>query len=463
MDKNSKKYDLVVIGSGPGGEVGAIRAAQLGLKVALVEKNEHLGGTCLNVGCIPTKCLLESAKTWSLLGKLEKLGFSSQNPLFHWDKIQSRKEGIVDAQRKGLRFLMKKNKIDVLQGVGSFVNSQTIEVKGKDACILETKHTLLATGSRVKELGFAKSNGKNILSSDSILSIDHIPKTLAVVGGGVVGMEFASLFSRFGTEVTVIELLPQILPLEDGETVAELSRILRKGSIKIECGKKLVAVTDLGNKCLVKVEGLEDRHFDKVLMSAGREPVTQDLNLKNTKVQTDGPFITVDSHYRSNDPKIFAIGDIIKTPALAHTASAEAKHAVEIISGKSLTPINYETNPSAIYTYPEIASIGLTEEKLKEKSIPYQVAKFPFAPMAKAKIEEATDGFVKILYDPKYEELLGVHIVGAKATELIAEFVLGKLLEATVHEFGLAIHPHPTLSETVMEAAHVAEDGPIHM
>ncbi len=459
-------YDLIVIGAGPGGEVGAIRAAQLGLKVALVEKNQHLGGTCLNVGCIPTKALLEAAKTWSKLQHVSDLGFDVGAPSFNWGKIMKRKDDIVGAQRKGLQFLMKKNKVDVFCGHGRFVDKNQIEVTdtaGKKETI-QGKHVLIATGSRVREIPFAKSNHKTIMTSDDILFIDQIPKTLAVVGGGVVGMEFASLFSRFGTQVTVIEMAPQVLPTEDEEAVKELCRYLKKQQVQIETSSKLTAVVDKGDHCLLTVEGKEPRRFDIVLISIGRAPVTDDLGLDKIAIKPDaGGFLRVDNHYRTAVSNVFAIGDVIPTPMLAHTASAEAIHAVEVIAGHHPPVIDYQTNPGAIYSYPEIASVGMTDKTLKEKGIEFKVAKFPFAPMAKAKIEEATEGFIKILYDPKYRELLGVHIVGARATELISEFVLGKILETTVDEIGHAIHPHPTISETIMEAAHTAVGGAIHL
>lgn len=462
----SLSFDLVVIGSGPGGEVGALKAAQLGLKVALIEKAEHLGGTCLNWGCIPTKALLHSAKVWDKLKHMDEQGFEIGTPKFHWDRILQRKEKIVDQQRKGLRFLMKKNKVEVFEGHGRLASASSVTVTSKDGKVttLATKNVLLATGSRVKELPFAKSNGKNILNSDHILFIDHIPKTLAVVGGGVVGTEFASLFARMGSEVVIVELLPQILPTEDGECVKEVERNLKKQGISIETGTKLLGVNDDGKKVKLSCEGKEDRYFDKVLLSIGREPVTDDIGLDKVGIKTErGGFIKVDEHYRTSAKGIYAIGDIIPTPALAHTASAEAYHAVEIIAGHDAPLINYAANPNAIYCSPEIASIGLTEEKAKEQKLDYKIAKFPFAPMAKAKIEDATVGFVKIIYESKYKEILGVHIVGSTATEMISEFALGKVLETTVDEIAHTIHPHPTISETVMEAAHVATGGAIHM
>lgn len=462
----AKQYDLVVIGSGPGGEVGAIRAAQLGLKVALVEKREHLGGTCLNVGCIPTKSLLQSAKVWDKLQHAEEMGFKTGKISFDWAKIMARKDKIVDQQRKGLRFLMKKNKIDIYQGHGRLVSKTELAVSsdsGKSES-LKTRHVLLATGSRVKELPFAKSDGKNILSSDTILFIDHVPKSLAVIGGGVVGTEFASLFARMGSEVTIIELAPSILPTEDGEVVKEFLRHLKKQKITVKTATKFSKLHDKGKEVEVVLEDGDSLHFAKVLLAIGREPVTGDIGLDTVGLSAEkGGFIAVDEHYRTGVDNIYAIGDIIATPALAHTASAEALHAVEVIAGHKPPLINYEANPNAVYTYPEIASIGKTEEALKASGTEYKVAKMPFAPMAKAKIEDAAFGFVKILFEPKYREILGVHIIGASATEMIAEFSLGKILETTVDEIGLTIHPHPTLSETIMEAAHAADGQPIHM
>ena len=462
----SKAYDLVVIGAGPGGEVGAIRAAQLGLKVALVEKRRHLGGTCLNVGCIPTKALLQSAKTWTKLQHAEEFGFQTGKISFDWSKILARKDKIVDQQRKGLQFLMKKNKIDVYTGTGSFKSATAIRVEGSDGKSqeLQTKSVLLATGSKVRELSFAQSNDKNILTSDTILSIDHVPKSMAVIGGGIVGTEFASLFARMGTKVTIIELMPQILPTEDGEVVKEFLRHLKKQGVTVKTGTKFTKLDDDGKSVTVTTEAGEKLNFDKVLLSIGRAPVTDKLKLEAVGLAADkAGFIEVNEHYQTKLKNVYAIGDIIKTPALAHTASAEAMHAVECIAGHHPPVINYDANPSAVYTNPEIASIGKTEEQLKESKTEYKIAKFPFAPMAKAKIEDAAYGFVKILFEPKYREILGVHIIGATATEMIAEFSLGKILETTIDEIGHTIHPHPTISETIMEAAHGADGQPIHM
>ena len=463
---STQSFDLVVIGSGPGGYVGAIRAAQLGLKVALIEKFPHLGGTCLNVGCIPTKALLESAKTWDKLQHLKELGFDAGSPKFQWDKIMGRKDKIVDDQRKGLRFLMKKNKIETFEGHGRIAGKGKVNVTLNDgkAVTLETRNIIVATGSRVRQLPFAKTNGKGIMNSDDVLFITEVPKSMAIIGGGVVGIEFASLFSRFGTQVTVLEAAPQILPFEDEETVKELVRCVKKQGVAIETGAKITAIEDKGKAGVVLTTAEGSRTFEKVLVSIGREPVTDDIGLNTVGITTDRGVIKVDlATYKTSADGIYAIGDVIPTPMLAHTASAEACHCAEVIGGKNPHKVHYESNPSAVYTYPEIASIGMTEKTLKEKNIEYKVGKFPFSPMARAKIEDSTDGFVKILFEPKYRELLGVHIVHARATEMIAEFSLGKLLETTVDEIAHTIHPHPTLSETIMEAAHAALGSAIHM
>jgi dihydrolipoamide dehydrogenase len=360
---------------------------------------------------------------------------------------------------------MKKNKIDTFEGHGRIAGKGKVTVTDKDGKVttLDTKNVLIATGSRIRDLPFVKTNGKTIINSDDILSLGRVPKSLCVVGGGVVGTEFVSLYGRFGAQVTIIEMAPQILPTEDADTVKELVRNLKKQGIAVEAGSKLTAVEDKKDKALVKVEGKDPREFEVVLIAVGRAPVTEDIGLDRVGLATDKGFLKVDEHYRTSVDWIYAIGDVIPTPALAHTASAEAIHAVEVMAGHEPPVIDYQANPNAIYTYPEIASIGRTEDQLKKAGVEYKTTQFPFAPMARAKIDDATEGFVKLIYEPKYRELLGVHIVGAKATEMIAEFALGKVLETTVDEIAHTIHPHPTISETVMEAAHAALGGAIHM
>jgi dihydrolipoamide dehydrogenase len=457
-------YDIVVIGSGPGGEVGAIRASQLGMKVAIVEKRSHLGGTCLNVGCIPTKSLLSSAKVFKKVLSAQKYGIKTGSVSFDWTKIISRKEDIVNAQRKGLRFLMKKNKIDTYTGTASLKSATEVEIKnGKEFKNIKTKYILLATGSKVKSIPGFEVDDKVIYTSDSILDIEKIPKSLAVIGGGIIGVEFASLFNTFATEVTIFELLPRIVPGEDSDCSKELTRVFKKNKIEIKTGTKLLGCKRKNNQCVVSIEGEDDHVFESALVAIGRSPVYQELNLDKVGVALESGFIKVSNHYQTTVDNIFAIGDIINTPALAHTASAEAIHAVETIVAHPSPVIDYRKNPSAVYSIPEVASLGQTEDELKKIGQDYKVSKFPFSPMAKAKIEEQTSGFIKILYEPKYKEILGVHIVGESATEIISEFVLGQVLETTIDEIGYSIHPHPTMSETVMEAAHGGMGGAIHL
>lgn len=458
-------FDLIIIGAGPGGEVAAIRASQLGLKTALVEKNQHLGGTCLNVGCIPTKSLLESAKLLRKFIKAKDQGFQFERFEYNWQKILDRKNSIVTSQRKGLRFLMKKNKVECFEGHAKFLTPKEISITQNDK--IEKKITannyIIATGSEVRVPPIAQVDGKLIHTSDSIMDIEKIPDKMVIIGGGVVGLEFSCLFNAFGSQVTVIELEKNLLVHEDPEAVKELVRCLKKQGITIKTETKVESITCKENEAFVTTHDKKSETYDCVLLSIGRSPNTKNLGLENINVFKDGPFIKTNRHYQTNLEHIFAIGDVINTVALAHTASAEAIHAVEIISGLSPKVIDYETNPSAIYTFPEIASIGKTEPQLKKDGLEYKVAKFPFSPLAKAKIENETEGFIKILYGSQYKEILGAHIIGGKATELISEFVLGKVLETTIDEMAHAIHPHPTLSETIMEAAHLGVGPAIHM
>lgn len=457
-------FDVIVIGSGPGGYIGAIKAAQNGKKVAMVERSAHLGGTCLNVGCIPTKALLQSAKSWDKLKSLAKLGIEVKGSSYNWTKTQDFKDGIVDGQRKGVQFLMKKNKITVFKGHGKLKGGDAVEVSGDKTQTIHGKAIMIATGSKVRELPFAPSNGKGIMTSDHILSIDAIPKSLVVVGGGVVGMEFASLFARIGTDVTVVEMAKQIFPYEDGEVVKEATKLFKKQGITMKTGSQLEGVEDKGGSCVVKIKGQDSLTVEKVLMSIGRAPVTDNLGLDNVGIALDERgFIPVDEHYRTKAPHVYAIGDVIDTPALAHTASAEAIYAADMMSGKNPPAINYDANPSAIYSWPEVASIGKTEEALKAEGIAYKSAKFPFSVIVKAKIEGGDIGFIKVLFEPKYREILGVHIVGATATEMIAEFSLGKVLETTIDEIAQTIHPHPTVSEAAAEVAHLAMGHALNM
>lgn len=466
-------FDVVVLGAGPAGEVGAIRAAQLGFKVALVEKSPHLGGTCLNVGCIPTKALIAAAHTFHQLKISKDLGFDCGEVSCDWHKVMDRKDGIVEQQRRGLLFLMKKNKIAVIKGTGALADSTTLTITGEDEhgeskqpkarrTQIKFKHLLIAAGSQVTEFPPFISNSTNIMTSDTVLSIDHIPASLAIIGGGVVGMEFACMFAEFGSKVTVYEAAETILQGTDTEVVQTLLRSCKKKGINIFTSTKVEALDERGKDGVQVKTADHEAKYTKVLLSIGRTPCSAALQLQNIGVDLDERgFIPVatDSYRVRGHEHIYAVGDVIATQALAHTASAEALRAVEHMAGKSPPPIDYRSSPLAIYTAPEIAAIGSSEEELKEQGIEFKTAKFPFAPLAKAKIEGHTEGFIKILFDPRYHELLGVHVINAKATELIAEFVLGKNLETTLDEIAHSIHPHPTITETIMEAAHAGVHG----
>jgi dihydrolipoamide dehydrogenase len=463
-------YDLIVIGSGPAGYVAAIHAAQNGLKTAIVEKNKTMGGTCLNVGCIPTKAMLHSALYFDKASKFASYGVKfAGEPTLDFGAVNRRKDDIVQKLTGGVAGLMKKNKIDVLSGHGRLAGKGAVSVTDAAGKVQthQTKNVILAMGSKVRELPHITIDGKDILSSDHIFFLDKLPESLVILGGGVVGSEFASCFGRFGTKVTILEMAPQIVPSEDADTAAELAKCLKKQNVTVKTGVKVKGIVSKGGKVEVSIEGeAGSETFEKALISVGRAPVTQDCGLESVGLKpNDRGFIEVDlKTYQTSVPGVYAVGDIIPTPQLAHTGSAEGIFAVDVIVGKKRPPINYLTNPSAVYTYPEIASIGHKEQDLKAKGTTYKVGKFPFSAIGKARIDDATEGFVKIITDTKYGEILGVHIVHAKATEMIAEFSLGNNLEMTIDELVATIHAHPTLSETIGEAAHAAAFGhAIHM
>lgn len=465
---DDKIYDLAVIGAGPAGEVGAIRAAQLGMSVVLIDKSAHLGGTCLNVGCIPTKALIASAHTYQQLKNCHNLGFVCDKIGFSWQQVMARKDRIVDEQRKGLKFLMKKNKITVLKGLASFKDSHCLLVENVDDGNKSVRfnNLLIASGSTVSEFPPFIANHRNILTSDSILSIDHVPESLAIIGAGVVGMEFACLFRQFGSAVIVYEVAPTPLITEDSEIIQAFTRSCHQQEITLFCATQVKQLDDRDDQVVVTTNN-EEASYHKVLLAIGRRPVTEPLRLETIDVTVDDKgFIPVDTnnYQLKNHRHIYAVGDVIATQALAHTASAEAIRAVEVIADvEDSVAIDYLASPNAVYTSPEIASLGKTEQVLQKEGIEYKKIKFPFAHSAKAKIEGYSDGFIKILFSPQYHELLGVHIINAKATELIAEFVVGKTLETTLDELALAIHPHPTISESIMEAAHAGVHGAIHL
>ncbi|HEX7705061.1 MAG TPA: dihydrolipoyl dehydrogenase [Thermoanaerobaculia bacterium] len=464
-----QQYDVVIIGSGPGGYVAAIRAGQLGLKVAVVEKDPFVGGTCLHRGCIPTKALLENADIWQKIQKAKDFGITVGDVTIDWSAVQKRKQGVVDQNAKGVEFLFKKNKVERITGFGRVVKPGVVEVtaEGGEKSTLQTKNILLAMGSVPRDLPHIKADGTKIINSDHILVLDRIPKSMLVIGAGAVGSEFASIFSRFGTKTTIVEVMPQLLPIEDEEIAKEFTRIFKKKGIEVLAGAKVLSceISDSGVTSTIETgKGKQQTIETELVLSAtGRRPVTENCGLENTAVKIDERgFVQVDEFMRTGEQGIYAIGDIVPTPALAHCASAEGILAVEHMAGKEVRPINYDHVPNATYSDPEVASVGLTEKKAKERGYEVKIGKFPFTANSKAKIVGDANGLVKYVIDAKYDEILGVHIVGPKATELIAEACAALELEATSESIAKTIHSHPTLSEAMMEAAEDASGHAIH-
>jgi dihydrolipoamide dehydrogenase len=460
-------YDVVVIGSGPGGYVAGIRAGQLGLKVAVVEKDPFLGGTCLHRGCIPTKSLLENADVWQKIQKSKEFGITVGDAKLDFSAVQTRKQNVVDQNAKGIEFLFKKNKVERITGFGKLAGKGVVEVTAADGTktTLNTKNIILAMGSVPKDLPHIKADGTRIINSDHILKLSEVPKTMLVIGAGAVGSEFASIYSRFGTKVTIVEVMPQLLPIEDEEIAKEFTRIFKKKGIDVFTDAKVMSceVTDTGVKSVVETKGKQQTIETELVLSAtGRRAVLENCGLEGTKVKVDRGLVQVDQFMRTGEPNIYAIGDIVPTAALAHVASFEGILAVEHIKGLDVRPINYDHVPNCTYTDPEVASVGLTEKKAKEKGYDVKVGRFPFTANAKAKILGESGGLVKIVSDKKYDEVLGIHIVGPKATELIVEGCSALELEATAESIAKTMHAHPTLSEALMEAAEDALGHSIH-
>jgi dihydrolipoamide dehydrogenase len=460
-----QQYDVIIIGSGPGGYVAGIRAGQLGLKVAVVERDPFLGGTCLHRGCIPTKALLENADIWQKIQKAKDFGITVGDVTIDWSAVQKRKQGVVDQNSKGIEFLFKKYKVEWVKGFGKVVDRNTVDVDGKK---LATKNIVLAMGSTPKDLPHIKSDGKRIINSDHILKLESIPKSMLVIGAGAVGCEFASIFSRFGTKTTIVEVMPQLLPIEDEEIAKEFTRVFKKKGIEVYADAKVLSceVGENGVKSVVETKGKQQTIETELVLSAtGRRAVTENCGLENVKgVKLDQRgLVQVDELMRTGEPNVYAIGDIVPTPALAHCAFAEGILAVEQIAGKDVRPINYDRVPNATYTDPEVASVGLTEKKAKERGYQVKIGKFPFTANAKAKIVGEAVGLVKYVTDAKYDEILGVHIVGPKATELIVEAGAALELEATSESIARTIHAHPTLSEALAEAAEDVHGQALHI
>src|SRR5438128_431130 len=465
----NEQFDVTIIGAGPGGYVAAIRAAQLGLKVALVEKDKRLGGTCGLRGCIPTKQLLMSAHIYEQMQHAADFGVQASGIQLAFADVQKRKDKVVMKNAKGVEYLMKKNKVTVLKGTGRLALPGKVEVTGEDGKkeTIQTKNIIIATGSVVRPIPGFETDGKQVVNSDHILELTEVPKSLIVMGCGAVGVEFASVYSRFGADTTIVELLPRLVPLEDEEVSKELERSFRKRGIKsqvdtkiekMEKSEKGVIVTGKTSKGeAVKLEA------EMLLTAVGRMPYTEGLGLEKTKIKVEKGFIQTDEYQQTAEKGVYAIGDVVPTPLLAHLASKEGIVAVEHLAGqKNVQPINLRLVPSCTYCDPEIGSVGLTEAKARELGYDVKVGKFPFSASGKARIIGEEEGFVKIVSESKYDEVLGVHIIGPHATEILAEACVAMQLETTAEELRRTIHAHPTVSEAVMEAAEDVHKLAIH-
>ena len=456
-------YDLIVIGSGPGGYSAAIRASQYGLKTAIVEKDPKLGGTCLHVGCIPTKSLLHTADVWGHFVHSDQEGISCDNPRIDYAKVLDRKNKIVAKHAKGVEFLMKKNKIDWIKGYGAVMPRAAngfvpVEVRSGDSVqTLETKNVIIATGSGARMLPGLEPDSMTILTNIEILDLPAIPKTMIIIGAGAVGVEFASIFNRFGTKVTILEMLPRLVPVEDEEVSKELERYFKKTGIRCETGAKAdnITKTESGVRlCAALSNGKrEDMEAETLLVAVGRKPNTENIGLERLKVELDRGFIKVDENQMTGESGVYAIGDVVGgTPQLAHVASMEGMVAAAHMAGKRAKPVNRNRIPGCTYTEPGIGSVGLTEAQARAEGYSVKVGKFPFAANSKASILGSHEGFVKVVSEEKYGEILGVHIIGPEAFELIAEAVAAMEAEATVETLMNTIHAHPTLYEALGEA-----------
>jgi dihydrolipoamide dehydrogenase len=451
-------YDVIVIGSGPGGYSAAVRAGQYGLKTAVIEKDPYLGGTCLHVGCIPAKAFLHAADVWERFLHPEEDGIHCDNPRLDFPLVSDRKNSIVSKHAKGVEYLMKKNKVDWIKGWARLAGPGKVEVTGETGKqILETRNIVIATGSEARMLPGLTPDPKRILTNIEILNLREVPKSMGIIGGGAVGVEFASCFHRFGTKVTVLEMLPRIVPLEDEEISKELERVFKKSGIRVETGARCENIQkhDNGVTFSAAFSNGKQENFDveTLLVAVGRRPLTDNLGLEGTKVELDRGFVKVDPYQRTGEPNVYAIGDVVAgTPQLAHVATAEGMVAIGHIAGKPVTPINKNHIPNATYTEPGIGSVGITEAQARSIGYKVKVGKFPFTANSKASILGRHAGFVKVVADEKYGEILGVHIIGPQAYELISEAVAAMEAEATVETMMHTIHAHPTIYEAVGEA-----------
>lgn len=461
------KYDIIVLGSGPGGYVTAIRASQLGFKTAIVEK-ENLGGVCLNWGCIPTKALLKSAQVFEYLKHASDYGLSVKEFDKDFEAVVKRSRDVAQSMSKGIQFLMKKNKIDVIEGYGTLKPGKKIDVKDKDGKTTEysASHIIIATGARSRELPSMPQDGKKIIGYRQALTLPKQPKKMIIVGSGAIGIEFAYFYKSMGTEVTVVEFMPNIVPVEDEEISAQLERSFKKMGVEIMTSSEVTKVDTSGDgvKAFVKTaKGEVVLEADILLSAVGIKTNIENIGLEAVGIKTDRDKIVVDKFYKTNVDGYYAIGDVVPGQALAHVASAEGILCVEKIKGLNVEPIDYGNVPGCTYCTPEIASVGLTEKKAKELGYEIKVGKFPFSASGKAKAGGNSDGFIKVIFDAKYGEWLGCHMIGAGVTDMIAEAVVARKLETTGHEILKSIHPHPTMSEAVMEAVAAAYGEVIHI
>jgi dihydrolipoamide dehydrogenase len=461
------KYDIIVLGSGPGGYVTAIRASQLGFKVAVIEK-ENLGGVCLNWGCIPTKALLKSAQVFDYLKHAADYGLTVSSFDKDFNAVVARSRNVADGMSKGVQFLMKKNKIDVIDGFGKMKPGKKIDVTAADGKVNEfsADHIIIATGARSRELPNLPQDGVKVLGYRQAMTLKTQPKSMIVVGSGAIGVEFAHFYNAMGTEVTIVEFLPTIVPLEDEDISKQMERSMKKAGVKIMTNSSVekIDTSGAGVKAYVKTaKGEEILEADMLLSAVGIKTNLENIGLEEVGIATDRDKIIVNDFYQTNIPGYYAIGDVVPGPALAHVASAEGITCVEKIAGLHVDPIDYGNIPGCTYATPEIASVGLTEKQALEKGYELKIGKFPFSASGKAKASGTPDGFVKVIFDAKYGEWLGCHMIGAGVTDMIAEAVVARKLETTGHEILKSIHPHPTMSEAVMEAVAEAYGEVIHL
>ena len=461
-------YDLIVIGSGPGGYVAAIRGAQLGMNVAVIEKAE-IGGICLNWGCIPTKSLLKSAQVLDYARHAEDYGVKIENTQPDFGAIIARSRGVAEKMSKGIQYLFKKNNITVIEGQGKLTADKKVEVTANDGAkqIYEAKHIILATGARSRQLPAIPQDGKRIIGYRQALTLDHLPASMLVVGSGAIGSELAWFYNAMGTKVTLVEFMPNVLPIEDEEVSKQIGRSFKKAGIEVMVKSSVESVDNSGELLKVNIRNkkgdIEVREAEIVLSAVGIAPNIENIGLEELGVETEKGKIKVDDYYRTNIAGVYAIGDIVHGPALAHVASAEAICCVEKIAGLETESLDYGNIPGCTYTTPEVASVGLTEAKALEAGYELRIGKFPFTASGKASSAGANDGFVKLIFNAKDNTLLGAHMVGANVTEMIAELVLARKAKVSAHQLIKTVHPHPTMSEAVMEAAAAAYDEVIHL